>query len=140
MNDFGSNCIAKHVGYPASNSFTLVVLRVLELLRVLDSRKVLLLLVQVVLVHLFLKLDVFFINSVDLLSKVLMLSLKSLNQLVLILDLLDFLVVHVGLDFHLVSERDEFLSLKYNLHIVILFCVTSWLALFSPEGTLTDLY
>jgi hypothetical protein len=56
------------------------------LVRILDSGQVLLLLVQVVLIHLFLELDVLLVNSVDLLSEILMLPLESLGQLVLLLD------------------------------------------------------
>jgi len=85
------------------------------LVRVLNSRQVLLLLVQVVLVHLFLELDVLLVNSVDLLTEVLMLSLKPLDQLVLRFDLLKLGVVVVLLDLHLVPQVDELLGLWHDL-------------------------
>lgn len=129
---------AEHVGHPTSEALVLV-LSVLELLWILNSRQVLLLLVQVVLVHLFLELDVLFVNSVDLLAEVLMLPLESLDQLVLLFDLLHFLVVHVGLDLHLVSESDELLRLWHDLHEGVLVSVACWLALFGLEGSLTHL-
>ena len=130
--------IAEHVRHPAGNALALVLL-VLVLLWILNGREVLLLLVQVVLVNLFLELDVLFVNSVDLLSEVLMLPLESLGQLVLLLDLLHLLVVHVSLDLHLISESDEFLCLWHNLHEGILVSVACWLALFGLEGSLTHL-
>ena len=130
--------IAEHVRHPAGNALALVLL-VLVLLWILNGREVLLLLVQVVLVNLFLELDVLFVNSVDLLSEVLMLPLESLGQLVLLLDLLHLLVVHVSLDLHLISESEQFLRLWHKLHECVLFTVASWLALFSFEGSLTHL-
>ena len=74
---------------------------------ILNCRQILLLLIQVVLVHLFLKLDVFFVNSVDLLTEVFMLPLESLDQLVLLFDLLNLLVIHAGPVLHFVPEADE---------------------------------
>lgn len=110
------------------------------LVRVLNSRQVLLLLVQVVLVHLFLELDVLLVNSVDLLTEVLMLSLKPLDQLVLRFDLLKLGVVVVLLDLHLVPQVDELLGLWHDLDEGLLLGVAGWLALFGLEGTLAHLH
>lgn len=106
---------------------------------ILNSRQILLLLVQVVLVHLLLELDVLFINSVDLLPQVLMLPLQSLDRLGLRLDLLELLVVHVSLDLYLVAQGDELLSLWHNLDEGLLLGVASGLALVRLEGSLAGL-
>ena len=96
-----------HTGEPACDTFALwLLIRVLVLVWILDGREVLLLLVQVVLVHLFLELDVLLVNSVDLLSEILMLSFESFDQLILLFDLLYLLVVHVSLNLDLVTESD----------------------------------
>jgi hypothetical protein len=97
------------------------------------------LLVQVILVHLFLELDVLFVNSVDLLTEILMLSLKPLDQLVLRFDLLKLVVVVFLLDLDLVPQVDELLGLWDNLDEGLLLGVAGWLALFGLEGSLTHL-
>ena len=115
----------------ANNSFTLALM--VELTRILNGRQILLLLVQVILVHLFLELDVFFVNSVDLLSEVLMLPLKSLNQLILRFELLRLLVVPVVLDLHLASQGHELLGFGDHLHEGFFLSVASGLARVSLE-------
>lgn len=109
------------------------------LLWILHCIEILLLFVQVLLIHLLLELDVLFVNSVDLLPQVLMLSLESLNDLILVLELLNFLVVHVSLDLDLVSQLNQFLGLQDNLDVVILLGVACWLAFLSLERSLSDL-
>lgn len=133
-----ANGVAKHVRNPASDSLALL-LSQLELLGILNGGQVLLLLVEVVLVDLFLELDVFLVNSVDLFSQVLVLSLESLDELVLVLYLLNLVVVHVGLNLDLVPQRYQLLGLENYLHVVVLLGVARGLALLCLEGALTDL-
>lgn len=140
MNDFSTNSSVPHVRHPSSDALSLVVVLVLVLtVGILDSGQVLLLLVQVVLVHLFLELDVLLVNSVDLLTEVFMLPLKSLDQLVLLLDLLNLVIVEFLLDLHLVPQGDELLGFWHHLDEGFLLCVAGWLALFGFEGALTHL-
>lgn len=127
----------KHVTEPASNATAPWL--VVELLWILNGRQVLLLLVQVVLVHLFLELDVLFVDSVDLLTEVLMLPLESLDDLVLLLDLLTSLVAQVSLDPDLLSENHELLGLRDDLDESLLLGVASWLAVIGLERSLTHL-
>ena len=141
MNDLGTNRSIPHVSNPSSDSLRLgVVIGVLVLLSwILDCGKILLLLVQVVLIHLFLELDVLLVNPVDLLTEVLMLPLESLDQLVLLLDLCDLIVVEFLLDLHLVPQVDELLRLWHDLDEGFLLSVTGWLALLGLERTLSHL-
>ena len=132
MDNFASsNSVVVHIGEPVSN--TASVLLLIPLVWILDGRQVLLLLVQVVLVHLFLELDVLFVNSIDLLSEVLVLPLESLDQLILLFDLLDLIVVHGGSVLHFVPETDELLGLWDNLDEGLLLSVAGWLALVGLE-------
>lgn len=112
---------------------------VLELLGILQRREVLLLPVEIVLVHLFFELDVFLVDSVDLLSQVLVLSLESLDEFVLVFNLLNLFVVHVGLNFDLVSQRNELLSFQHNLHVVALVSFAGRLAFLGLERSVVDL-
>lgn len=73
-------------------------------------------LVYIVLVHFLLKLNIFLVNSVDLLSELFMLSLESLDLLVEGLDLLGLLAVHVGLVPQLALQRNELLGLRHHLY------------------------
>ena len=98
-----------------------------------------LLLVQVVLIHLFLELDVLFVNSVDLLTEILVLSLQSLDQLVLLFDLLNLLVIEYLLDLDLVPQVDELLGFWHDLDEGLLLGVAGWLALLCFEGALAHL-
>lgn len=111
----------------------------LELLWILNGRQVLLLLIKIVLVNLFLELDVLLVNSVDLLPQVFVLPFESFNELVLVLDFLNLFVIHVSLNLDLVSKRNQLLSFKNNLHVVILFSVTRRLAFFCFERSLSYL-
>lgn len=134
-----------HVSSPIDNGIlhatSLVVVSVLVLLvRVLNSRQVLLLLVQAVLVHLLLELDVLLVYSVDLLSEILMLSLEPLDQLVLLFDLCNLVIVEAQLDLDLVPQVDELLGLWYDLDEGLLLGVAGWLALFCLEGALAHLH
>ena len=63
-----------------------------------------LLLLDVLIIHLLLHLDIFLINSVDLLSQVLVLSLESFNLFVLLLDLSNLILVEIILDLDLVPQ------------------------------------
>ena len=117
----------------------MIILLVLVLLWILDGREVLLLLVQIVLVNLFLELDVLFVNSVDLLTEVLMLPLESFDLSVLLFECLNLVLEEILLDLHLVPQVDELLGLWHDLDEGLLLGVTGWLALFCLEGTLAHL-
>lgn len=136
MDDLTSGSTIVHTREPAGDALALG-LGILVLVWILNGRQVLLLLVQVILIHFFLELDVLLVNSVDLLSEILMLSLESFNQLILLFDLLYLLVVHVSLDLHLVAKSDELLSLWDNLDESLFLSVAGWLALISFERTLS---
>lgn len=70
------------------------------------------LLVQLVLVHLFLKLFVFFVKPVDLPTEVLTLPLQSLDLLGLLFDLLCLFVVPVFVDLQLGSQGHQLLGFR----------------------------
>lgn len=140
LNDLVANSAVPHVGHPSSDALSLVLVAVLVLLVwILNRGQILLLLVQVVLVHLFLELDVLLINSVDLLTEVLVLPLKSLDQLVLLFDLLNLVIVEFLLDLHLVPQAEELLGFWHDLHEGFLLSVACWLALLCLEGALAHL-
>ena len=106
----------------------------IELLRLLLlGSVVLLLLVQVVKVHLLLHLDVFLVDSVDLLSEVFVLSLESFDLLILLLDFSYLFLVHIVLNLDLVPQIDELLCLWHNLN-EILISFACWLAIIILEG------
>lgn len=139
LDNLVTNGTVPHIGYPACEGLGLALVVLVLLVRVLDGGQVLLLLVQVVLIHLFLELDVLFVNSVDLLTEILVLSLQSLDQLVLLFDLLNLLVIEYLLDLDLVPQVDELLGFWHDLDEGLLLGVAGWLALLCFEGALAHL-
>ena len=122
-----------NIGEHSLHSSGFLVLLLLVLVWILNSLQILLVLVQVVLVHLLLELDVLLVNSVDLLSQLIILPLQSSEILRLLFHFSGFFVEHVSLDLKLAAESNELLSLWNDLHEGFLVSVAGWLAFVSVE-------